>query len=145
MKFSNKIIPIIILVFLALQCSIISHEDKNKSEIVEPIIESISASQSYEMIQDNLTNENFVILDIRTPDEYQSGHIENAHNIDFYFSTFEDDLDKLDKTLTYLIYCRSGGRSGQALEKMENLNFEIVYNMLGGMIKWKSLDYPVTI
>ena len=79
---------------------------------------------------------------MRTPEEFGEGHIENATNIDFYSETFRDELDNLDKNKTYLIYCRSGGRSGKALDIMAELNFKEVYNILGGINQWKSEEFP---
>jgi len=72
------------------------------------------------------------IIDIRTKEEFDSGHIDNAINIDFYSPSFIDDLEKLDKTKSYSIYCRSGSRSGQALGTMKNAGFSDVADLLGG-------------
>jgi rhodanese-related sulfurtransferase len=81
---------------------------------------------------------------VRTPDEFAEEHIENATNIDFYSETFRDMLNTLDKNKTYLIYCRSGARSGSTLDIMAELNFEEVYNMSGGMIEWNAEGLPTT-
>jgi len=62
---------------------------------------------AYTLIQKNKGNPDFVILDVRTPAEFADEHIENAINLDYYSETFRDDLNKLDKTKTYLIYCRT--------------------------------------
>jgi len=80
--------------------------------------------------------ENLIILDIRTPKEFQSGNIENSVNIDFYSPQFKDELNKLDKNKTYLIYCRSGNRATQSLSIFEELNFIEVYNLEGGISKF---------
>ena len=76
------------------------------------------------------------------PKELAGGYIENVLNIDFYSETFRDELDKLDKDKTYLIYCRSGNRSGKALDIMAELNFREAYNMLGGIIEWNAEGLP---
>ena len=106
------------------------------------IIENITPEEAYILIQENKDNPNFVILDVRTPEEFLGEYIENAVNLDYYSDTFRNDLDKLDKNKTYLIYCRSGRRSGNALNIMKELDFREVYNMLGGIIKWKSERLP---
>jgi len=109
-----------------------------KSETQIQIIENITPEEAYILIQENKDNPNFVILDVRTPEEFLGEYIENAVNLDYYSDTFRNDLDKLDKNKTYLIYCRSGRRSENALNIMKELDFREVYNMLGGIIKWKS-------
>lgn len=92
----------------------------------------------------NIDNPIFTILDVRTLGEYEQGHIAQAHLRDFYAEDFEAQLDSLDKSRTYLVYCQSGGRSGSTLPIMEDLGFERVYDMYGGMGSWLAADLPVT-
>ncbi len=106
------------------------------------IIEDITPQEAFTLIQDNQGNPDFVIIDVRTPAEFAGEHIENAVNMDFYSDTFRDELDKLDKDKIYLIYCRSGGRSGSTLDIMAELNFNEVYNILGGINQWKTEGLP---
>ncbi|TET17656.1 MAG: rhodanese-like domain-containing protein [Dehalococcoidia bacterium] len=108
------------------------------------IIEDITPQEAFILIQDNLDNPDFVIIDVRTPEEFADEHIEKAINIDFLSETFRDELNTLDKNKTYLIYCRSGGRSGNALDIMAELNFREVYNMSGGIDQWKAEGLPTT-
>lgn len=115
-----------------------------QSETQIQIIENITPEEAHISIQENKDNPNFVILDMRTPEEFFGEYIENAVNLDYYSDTFRNDLDKLDKNKTYLIYCRSGRRSENALNIMKELDFREVYNMLGGIIKWKSEGLPTT-
>ncbi len=116
-----------------------------KSETQIQIIENITPKEAYIFIQENKDSLNFVILDVRTSEEFLDEHIENAVNLDYYSNTFRNDLDKLDKNKTYLIYCRSGSRSGNSLNIMKGLDFREVYNMLGGITKWKSEGLPTTV
>ena len=90
-------------------------------------------------------NPNFVLLDIRTPAEVEAGHISGASHLDFYNSAFEDDLKKLDRDKTYLIYCRSGNRTGQARAMMVGLGFSKVYDLNGGINAWNNLSYPICL
>ena len=76
------------------------------------------------------------LVDVRTPAEFTSGHIAGATNIDFESGTFASDIQKLDKTKTYAVYCRSGNRSGQATALMAKDGFTSVYNLSGGVIDW---------
>lgn len=79
---------------------------------------------------------NAVVLDVRTEEEFQSGRIPDAININVMGGTFIDKVDSLDKSKTYFVYCRSGGRSGQACGFMADRGFK-VYNLAGGIMGWK--------
>ena len=99
-------------------------------------IENISARTATALIQENLSNPEFVILDIRTPGEYNAGHIAGARNIDFYAQSFAQEIGSLDREKTYLIYCRSGNRSGQFMRAVEQLQFKKVFHLQGGLVDW---------
>ena len=79
---------------------------------------------------------------MRTPEEFASGHIENAINLDFLSETFREGLDQLDKSKTYLMHCRSGARSAPALSVMEELGFLEVYHMADGILGWEAEGFP---
>ncbi len=108
------------------------------------VIEDITAQEAFILMQNNQYNPDFVIIDVRTPEEFAEGHVEKAINIDYYSETFRDELNNLDKNKTYLVYCRSGNRSGNALNIMAELNFREVYNMSGGIIAWNAEGLPTT-
>ena len=105
-------------------------------------IEDITPQEAFTLIQNNQNNPDFVIIDVRTPAEFDREHIENATNMDFYSEFFRDTLNTLDKNKTCLIYCQVGGRSGSALDIMAELNFKEVYNILGGINQWKTEGFP---
>ncbi len=96
---------------------------------------------------DNLNAEEFekaieaspeaVILDVRSPMEYQQGHLKNSVLLDFYSRTIQADIDALDKSKEYLIYCRSGARSASACNYMAQSGFAKVTNMAGGILTWR--------
>jgi len=123
----------------------------------EPVIVSerqiahnvLTPTEAYDLIKANENNPDFVILDLRTPEEFEEERIENAINIDYYIDErtnytkyFRDELDKLDKEKTYLVYCLADIRSRTALEMMEHLGFQEVYDMSGGIIQWKAENLP---
>jgi thioredoxin len=81
---------------------------------------------------------NAQILDVRTPEEYTSGHIENSDNVNWLSDSFVARTDKYDKTKPVYVYCKSGGRSLKASEKLAELGFATVYNLDGGMMKWEA-------
>jgi len=115
-----------------------------EQEAPSQIIENITPQEAFTLIQNNENNPDFVIIDVRTPKEFAEERIENAINVDFYSETFTDELNNLDKNKPYLIYCRSGRRSRNALDIMEELNFREAYNMSGGIIEWKAEGLPIT-
>ncbi|MFS4494136.1 rhodanese-like domain-containing protein [Maribacter sp. 2308TA10-17] len=83
-------------------------------------------------------DDNAVILDVRTEDEVAEGHIPQMTNIDIHLGQgFLDELEKLDKSKNYYVYCRSGGRSGQACAIMNSVGFENAYNLEGGFMNWE--------
>lgn len=82
------------------------------------------------------TDKEVVLIDVRTPEEYKQGHIEGSDLINFYGSDFQNEIAKLDKGKEYVIYCRSGGRSGKAVNMMQQMGFEKVHNMSGGILAW---------
>ena len=106
-------------------------------------IENIVAKKAFDLIQENKDNLRFVVLDVRTPEEFSEGHIENATNVDYNSGTFKEELEKLDKGKTYLMHCRSGARSSKALIIMKELDFLRIYHMTDGMNGWKAGDFPV--
>ncbi len=95
------------------------------------------------LIDRNKGNERFVVLDVRTPDEFSSGHIEGSVNVDFYGPGFQVELGKLDKSKTYLVYCRTGNRSDTTLQMMQELAFTDVYELEGGIKAWAEAGLPV--
>jgi rhodanese-related sulfurtransferase len=85
-----------------------------------------------------------VIIDVRTQDEYASGHIDGAVNIDYYAPSFRDQLDALDKDLPYAIYCRTDSRSGDTLQIMSGLGFTDVTELDGGITSWIQAGLPLS-
>lgn len=100
------------------------------------MFKSVSKEEAKKLIEENKNDDKFFILDIRTPSEFQSDALKNAMNIDFYEKSFHKDLDKLDKTGVYLIYCRSGNRSKIALQIMQKLGFCEVYELNRGILSY---------
>ncbi len=105
---------------------------------------NITVQQADSLIKARADNPDFVVLDIRTPVEYEKGHLENSEMLNFLTTKGKREIFKLDKEKSYLIYCRSGGRTGKLLKKMKIRRFHEVYNMLGGMKAWTKEGLPVT-
>ena len=130
------VIGVVVGVALAYEFDIYKPES-DEQETQPPIYENITVQQSHSLILNNTNNSGFVLLDVRTPEEFAEGYIEGAINLDYFNESFGDVLGILDRNRTFLIHCRSGARSGFALELMKELEFREVYNMLGGIIEWK--------
>lgn len=87
--------------------------------------------------------EGLVILDVRTDDEFTDGHIDGAVLLDFYRDDFADRLAEFDPTVPYVLYCRSGNRSGQARAIMDDLGFGSVEDIDGGIVGWLDAGLPI--
>ena len=116
----------LILVFL-FGCTYISNKDQKMSNL---------SQQDWEEQLSKTTDA--VILDVRTEEEFESGYIAGSKNIDIRGGTaFISSIEELDKSKAYFVYCRSGARSGQACQLMEQMGFEQVYNLEGGVLAWE--------
>lgn len=88
-------------------------------------------------------NKALIILDVRTPAEFASGHLPNAVNIDINQPGAFDTYARLDKTKTYLIYCRTRNRSGVVANYMIQQGFTKLYQMTDGMVGWSANQLPL--
>lgn len=100
----------------------------------------VSAPQGAEIQSDPPAD--LVVLDVRTPEEFSEGHLEGAVMIDFYRDDFADELAELDPDVPYLLYCRSGNRSGQTAQLMKDLGFTDVADIDGGIVSWTDSNLP---
>jgi rhodanese-related sulfurtransferase len=106
--------------------------------------ETISVDAVTEFVEQN---ENVVILDVRTPAEYDISHVPGAININVQDELFIDVASRLDSHKTYIVYCTKnpvGGRSMTALGKLQELGFRDLYSMQGGHIAWSEARLPMT-
>ena len=101
--------------------------------------QDVDAQQFRKLIK----KKNVVLIDVRTPAEYEQGHIKGARNIDFRDSDFRSNVDLLSKDTPVLVYCRSDRRSGQAMELMRELGFQTIYNLDGGIVAWTAQELPI--
>ncbi len=92
-------------------------------------------------------DENAVIMDVRTPVEYEMSHITGAVNVNVQDESFEDLIVALDPNKTYIVHCTlnpAGGRSSRALETLQSLGFQHLYSLEGGYVAWKDAELPLT-
>ncbi len=106
-------------------------------------VQKLSIPEAYRLIQENKGNRSFIILDVRTSGEYAEGHVEGALLLDYNSPAFADELKKLDRNKTYLVYCRSGNRSDGAVKMMQELGFTDIREMPGGINAWNQEKFPL--
>ena len=106
--------------------------------------ETVTSAEAAKLLKESGTNPGFVVLDVRTPEEYRDGHLEGAVMIDFRSNGFKEELKTLDREKTYLVYCRTGRRSGSAISMMEEMGFRKIYHLSDGIKGWKEKGFPTT-
>lgn len=97
-------------------------------------IKVLSVTEFKEQIEANKV----VLIDVRTPKEFQQGSIKNSENIDFYDPQFTAQFTEFNKEEPIYLFCHSGGRSNKAARKLETLGFKEIYDLKGGFSSWKS-------
>lgn len=113
----------------------VSHAGSGPDRNVDP-------GEAQAMMRENAGNRDFVVLDVRTPGEFARGHLEDAVLVDFRSPGFRETMKAQDRTKTYLVYCRTGNRSGQALKIMKELGFRNTYHLEGGIKRWVEDGLP---
>ncbi|MBW7953092.1 MAG: redoxin domain-containing protein [Chitinophagaceae bacterium] len=121
-----------LLIFFLSSCSVGQSQKANMQLNVNEFSEKIKALPTA------------LILDVRTADEFSKGHLENAINIDWYSAEFKNRISVFDKTKPVMVYCLSGGRSAEAANVLRNEGFKEVYEMNGGIMKWRAANLPLT-
>lgn len=138
-----KIIPVFMgVAVLVFACSQVTDQHvKTDGKVI--IVKILEPKEAYDMIEKNKNNPSFTVLDVRTPDEYKEGHIEGAVNINYNEPSFNTELARLDKKKTYLVYCRTGRRSKDAVQIMVGQGFENIFRFQGDITRWKSEGLPL--
>jgi len=95
------------------------------------------------LIQVHVKDSAFLLLDVRTPEEYGTGHIAGARLVDFHSPDFQARVAALPRKASILLYCRSGNRSGQALRMMQDMGFIDVRHLAGGINGWQAEGRPM--
>lgn len=97
-------------------------------------------------VEELIKSGKYTVIDVRTKEEYDAGHIKGAFNFDYYSDDFETRIETelKDKDKPYIVYCRSGKRSLASAEILEELGFTNVTNMKGGFLAWQSAGKPVS-
>ncbi len=104
----------------------------------------VTVQQARELMQQRAGQKDFVILDVRTPEEFAEGHLSGAVNVNLLAPDFAARLGALNRGKTYLVYCRTGHRSTQAVQAMLRLRFRSVYNLVEGIVGWQNRGFPLS-
>lgn len=134
MKKQPLLIVLLVALMLAAGCSSSADTTDESPETGASGIRLVSATDGAEIQAD--PPEDLVILDVRTPEEFAEGHLDGAIMLDFYEADFATRLAELDPEVPYLLYCRSGNRSGQTTAIMNDLGFTDVADVDGGIVAW---------
>lgn len=135
----SYLLPLALVTMLAL---LVSCSEQAPTTSPEPTILSYT-DVTVEEAQEMIDQQEVVVLDVRTVEEYDSGHIPYALLIPL--SELESRLDELNSSDYILVYCRSGVRSAKAAGILIDNGFVNVFNMEGGIIEWQARGFPVTL
>jgi len=136
-----RVVICIVIVFFVSVSFVNSQKRLHKQEpqplsLVETVNASISVEAAQRLI--STSQSDLVILDVRLPDEYNLSTIDKAVNIYYNPENFSEKINSLDKSKQYLVYCRSGARSTQAIEVMQKEGFKRLFHMSGGILAWEA-------
>lgn len=122
-----------VLLFAGISIASAQGSPNKPATFKENVYEDIDARQAKTLMYNA---SDIVVLDVRTPEEFAQGSLQNAVNIDFNNPDFISKVCAFDKGKTYLVFCRSGARSGKAFEMMKEEGFNYLYHLRGGLLAW---------
>lgn len=129
----------LIIALLSFSLFIACNSDTKKSadNTAKTEVQEVHVVLKKEDFKKAIANKDIQFVDVRTPEEYEEGHIGNAGNVDYLGDNFEAGIQKYDKSKPIYIYCRSGNRSGKAAKIMKELGFTKIYDLEGGYLGWE--------
>lgn len=127
--------PFLLLTMLVVLFSCTNHSQPNR------VIHLIPAQAFYEALA---TSPKATILDVRTPEEFKGGHLKEAVNFNIHDSDFDTRIGKLDRNSPVFVYCKAGGRSADAAERLMDIGFTSIYDLEGGYMAWKAAGLETT-
>ncbi|VAV92985.1 hypothetical protein MNBD_ALPHA04-11 [hydrothermal vent metagenome] len=136
----NKTLGIVLGLMVASCSNNPSQSADSNVEEKASAISLVDASSASKLLEEDKTA---VLLDVRTPEEFNAGHIDGAENIDFKSPDFVDKIGNLAKDKHYVVYCGSGKRSGKATAKMDELGFTKITDVDGGITAWSAANLPL--
>ncbi|MFA7325532.1 MAG: thioredoxin [Candidatus Kapaibacterium sp.] len=131
-NYRKLLLLVALLPFMLVACT---SNDKTETTNGQVISERLDAKSFHGKLSET---PNAQLVDVRTPEEYNSGHIESSLNLNVYDSNFDKEISKLDKSKPVFLYCRSGGRSSSAASKLVDMGFTEIYDLQGGITAWNA-------
>jgi len=104
---------------------------------------NLAPSSADSLLRADSSKKNFVLVDVRTPQEFGTGHLKGAQLVDFHAPDFQTRMSAIPRDAEILLYCRSGNRSGQALSILKDLGFKDARHVAGGINAWRAQGLPV--
>ena len=138
-----SIIALAAMAFVAVSMVAANSETAQQKSENQEGVKEIQAREARSLIEQR-KSDGLVILDVRTAMEFSDGHINGAVNLDYKDESFREKLSALDTSATYVVYCRSGRRSAEAAEIMEEMGFADIYHLEDGVLGWQKAGLPVT-
>lgn len=123
-----------LIIFILVAFSSCSFGQNEKTQPDKVIAKSVDPTDFKRLLDDKSPDQ---LLDVRTPREFQSGHLKKAQNINWNSSDFNEKVAKLSKDAPVFVYCHSGGRSKAAMKRLKKLGFLEIYELDGGISAWK--------
>ena len=125
----------VIILFVTLFSAMLSYGQQAQEK---PIVDSIKVTPK---LLKEIKEGKAILVDVRTPEEYNAGHLQYSKNIDYKNEDFKNQIVKLDKTKPVYLYCRSGNRSGKSADILKKSGYTTVYN-IGGFDYLKTIGLP---
>ena len=117
----------LLLLFLASSCNAQNSSSSGKSVVL-----------NQEEFKSQISGKKVQLIDVRSPEEFNDGHISNSKNINYNSAEFKEEVSKLDKSKPVYVYCQAGGRSAAAAKVLVQMGFSKVYDLKGGYGSWKN-------
>ena len=133
---------VIVAGLAAIACAFLLRPSVPRAEGTAGEVPDLSPSEARETIGKRSGDPGFVLLDVRTPKEFDAERIEGAVMVDYLSPSFRDEMAKRDRAKSYLVYCRTGTRTNGAVKVMRELGFRNVSVIGGGITKWKEAGFP---
>ena len=137
-----KTIPVLLAAAALLTSPVLAQNASRVAPATVPagVAKNVSPDEAEKLLK---ANPKIVVLDVRTPEEFATGHIAGAKNVDFMAADFAVRVAALDKGRTYLVHCAAGGRSSKALDLMKGENFAALYHLNDGFKAWEKAGKSV--
>jgi rhodanese-related sulfurtransferase len=135
---------LILTILAAVAVAFLFRPSAPRAEDAAAAYPSLSPAETRDLLGKRSGDPDFVLLDVRTQKEFDAERIAGAVMVDYNSPSFREEMAKLDRGKTYLVYCRTGNRTNGAVKAMRELGFPNVIVFPGGITKWKEAGFPTT-